>query len=88
MALKELALALCVLAAASPASASVNESRGAPPGTAETRYCLRFEKTVGNLLEKVECWTRAQWDKQGIDVDKEWANAGVRIEEPLGPSAT
>jgi hypothetical protein len=85
MALKQVAVALCIIAVAAPASASasasLNEPRAAPPGSAETKYCLRVEKTVGNLLERIECFTRAEWDEQGIDVDKEWANAGVRIQE-------
>ena len=80
-ALKQVAVALCIIAVAAPASASLNEPRAAPPGSAETKYCLRVEKTVGNLLERIECFTRAEWDEQGIDVDKEWANAGVRIQE-------
>lgn len=81
MALKQFAVALCIIATSAPAAASLNEPRAAPPGTEATQYCLRVEKTVGNLLERVECFTRVQWADQGIDVDEAWADAGVRIQE-------
>jgi hypothetical protein len=50
----------------------------APAGTPETLYCLRVGPLPGNVAETVECWTRAEWADQGVDVDKEWAKNGVR----------
>ena len=50
----------------------------APPGNADTRYCMRIELT-GNLVEPLRCWTRDQWADQGVDVDKEWPKEGVRV---------
>ena len=84
MALKELTLSLCMIAAL-PASAGAHEpdaSQGAPAGTAETRYCLKIEAVTGSIIEQVRCWTRAEWKDQGVDLDKEWAREGVGIREP------
>jgi hypothetical protein len=54
---------------------------GAPAAGPEARYCLRVEPVTGTLVERVRCWTRAQWDEQGVDVDKEWAKEGVGVIE-------
>src|SRR4051812_34730012 len=43
-------------------------------------YCMRLEAITGSLAERIECWTRAEWADQGVDVDKEWAKNGVRTE--------
>lgn len=81
MALKELALALSMIAAASPGAASIQDpdpAMGAPAGTPETRYCMRIEAITGSRLEELKCWTRAEWAEQDVDVDEEWAREGVR----------
>jgi hypothetical protein len=39
------------------------------------------EPVTGTLVERVRCWTRAQWAEQGVDVDKEWAREGVTVIE-------
>ena len=67
-------LALALLAAPSLAAA---QSEPAPAGNADTRYCMRVTLT-GNIVEPVRCWTRDQWADQGVDVDKEWAEEGIR----------
>ncbi|WP_156029737.1 hypothetical protein [Sphingomonas sp. URHD0057] len=51
----------------------------APAGTADTRYCMHVDPNTGSLVETTECWTRAEWAEQGVDVDKEWAREGVRV---------
>jgi len=51
----------------------------APPGTPNTRYCMRVEPQTGSRLESVECWTREEWAEGGVDVDKDWAKEGVRV---------
>lgn len=66
--------ALGMIAAASPASASTQ----APAGSAETRYCMRIEASTGTYIEEVLCWTRGQWAEQGVDVDRDWSEEGVR----------
>lgn len=81
MAYRELAVALSMIVAASAASATQPEPMPlsvAPPGTAQTRYCMRVELT-GSRIEPVKCWTREKWADQGVDVDKEWPREGVRV---------
>ena len=80
MALKQLAGALIMIAAASPVSATVQDigqPAPAPPGSPDTLYCMHIEAVTGSRLEKVKCWTRAQWADRGVDVDKDWAREGV-----------
>lgn len=50
----------------------------APPGTPETRYCLRVDPLVGSRVETIQCKTRDEWSALEIDVDQEWAQNGVR----------
>jgi hypothetical protein len=49
----------------------------APPTPAEARYCLHVGPLTGEIVERVECWTRAEWAEQGVDVDKELPKEGV-----------
>jgi hypothetical protein len=84
MALKTLAVAFTLIAAASPASAQpsgADDMAGAPAAGPEARYCLRVAADTGTLIERVRCWTRRQWTDQGVDVDKEWAREGVTVIE-------
>ncbi|WP_324750734.1 hypothetical protein SH591_04680 [Sphingomonas sp. LY54] len=81
MATRKWVLALSVIAAAAPVSAATEgrtRMTEAPAGTAETRYCMRIEALTGTLIELVKCWTREEWARQGVDVDREWAREGVR----------
>jgi len=74
------AAALSLILASSPLLASQpdpNMAAPAPAGTPETRYCLKVEPLPGNLVETVQCWTRAEWAEQDVDVDKVWAKDGV-----------
>lgn len=80
MALRKLAVALSMIAAA-PVSAAVQEvtpEPGAPAGTPETLYCMHIEAITGSRLEKLKCWTRAEWADRGVDVDRDWAREGVK----------
>lgn len=82
MAHKELVVALGLIIAASPASATNQEpgpAPGAPAGTPNTIYCMRIEAITGSRLEKVKCWTRAEWADRGVDVDQDWAREGVAV---------
>ena len=81
MAPKELLLALTMILAASPVSAAgrePNPTRVAPAGGPQTKYCMYIEAITGSRLEELKCWTRDEWAEQGVDVDKEWAEEGVR----------
>jgi hypothetical protein len=67
-----------LLASQAAAIAEPAQTAAAPSGTPETRYCMRIGPLTGNLAETIECWTRAEWADQGVDVDKEWNKEGVR----------
>ena len=81
MAHKAVVLYVGLLVAATPVSASVQDPAqmsGAPEGTTETKYCMHIEAITGSRIEEVKCWTRAEWAERGVDVDQDWAKAGVR----------
>lgn len=75
MALKTI-LVLALGATASIANAEVGEM--APSGGEDTRYCMKIEPVTGTLVGRTVCWTRQQWADQGVDVDRDWAENGVR----------
>lgn len=74
MAHKAVAVALTMIVAVSPAAAQ------APPGTPQTKYCLRVEPITGSHIPSVACLTREEWAEGNVDVDKVWAEDGVGIE--------
>lgn len=79
---KEIVVAASMVAAASPVSASQvvpDSQQGAPEAPADAKYCLWVEAATGTRLETVQCWTRAEWAAMDVDVDKDWAEEGVRI---------
>ena len=49
-----------------------------PEAGPDARYCLRIEIT-GSRLERILCLTRQEWVDEEVDVDKEWAENGVRV---------
>ena len=82
MAHKYLLMPLGLLVAATPASAAAQFAD--PPlkifadAAADSKlYCMHVDIT-GTVAERVECWTRAEWADQGVDVDKEYPKNGVR----------
>jgi hypothetical protein len=81
MAPKAWIVALALMAAASPISATSPDpvAPTAPPGTPETEYCMKVDPATGSRIETIKCWTREQWAEQGVDVDKEWPREGVSI---------
>jgi hypothetical protein len=81
MAHKSLVIALGMIAAASPAFATIQEPApmGAPEGSPDTLYCMRIEAIIGSRIEEVKCWTREEWAENEVDVDAEWAKEGVAI---------
>ena len=81
MAHKTLVVMFSVIAASSPALASVQDPAPvatAPVGTPDTKYCMHIEAITGTRIEEVKCWTREEWAAQGVDVDKDWPKEGVR----------
>ena len=77
--MKPIALSLAALLAATASAAAADApASAAPAGTAETRYCMKVEAVTGTRHERTECWTRAEWSAQGVEVDRDWAEEGVR----------
>ena len=77
---KELIVPLSLMiAAALPLPAGTSGTPLAPAGSPDTRYCLRVDPVTGSRMETIQCWTRADWAAQGVDVDAEWAENGVRV---------
>jgi hypothetical protein len=81
MAYKEVLLALGMIVATSPVSAGLPQPAREPAPTAppDARYCLRVEPVTGSRIETIECNTREEWAQLEVDVDKEWADNGVRV---------
>ena len=81
MAHKALIFAASILAFAAPALATNPDQdhwTGAPQASENAKYCLNIEIT-GSRVDKVLCLTRAEWVDQEVDVDREWAENGVRV---------
>lgn len=70
-----LAMSLVAATAQAPSNPA---PQAAPPGNAQTRYCLRVDPLVGSRVETIQCKTRDEWAALQIDVDQEWAENGVR----------
>ncbi len=82
MAYKESIVALAMIVAASPVSAALPAPIGeaTPPAeSSDARYCLRVDPTTGSRIETIQCRTREEWAQLDVDVDKEWADNGVRV---------
>ena len=82
MAHRLLAVALSMVVTASPLSAASHEPVPAIPAPEDSpgaRYCMHVEPDTGSLVERIRCWTRAEWAEQGVDVDREWSREGVAV---------
>jgi hypothetical protein len=79
MSRKALALALGMIMASPAAAYPAPVPPEAPAGTPDTRYCMRVDAITGSRIETVQCWTRAEWTDQGVNVDEDWAKEGVRV---------
>jgi hypothetical protein len=78
MTYKDLIIPLSVMVAALPLHPAAPQP-GAPPGTPQTRYCLRVDPETGSRIETIQCRTREDWADLDVDVDQEWAANGVRV---------
>ena len=89
MGCKYIALALSMILAISPVSASQPQPipEGAPPAPADARYCLRVDPLPGSRIETILCQTRDEWAQLDVDLDQEWAKEGVKIISPAGPNS-
>ena len=81
MAYRALAFGFGIIIGGASIAATAPVPPVAPPGNANTRYCMRVEPVTGTLLERVVCLTRDEWDFQGVSVDEDWPKEGVRVIE-------
>ena len=77
MAFGELMVALSMVFA-QPMSPADYPTMVAPPGTPDTKYCLRVEPITGTRIGGIECLTREQWAQGDVDVDEARTRDGVR----------
>ena len=77
--MKELVVALTMIAATLPLPAGNAGTAGAPTGTADTRYCLRVDPPTGSRIETIQCRTREEWASLDVNVDQEWAANGISV---------
>ena len=69
------------VAAASPALSQTGPALGwgapqAPPGAL---YCLKMEPVTGTRIGSIMCQTRDRWYEDEIDLDRVWAEDGVKV---------
>lgn len=57
-------------AAAPKAPDGKDASAKAPATTDQTKYCVESEPFTGSRTIKTECKTRAEWAKEGVNVDQ------------------
>ena len=72
--------ALSLVAASASASAAQTDQRtpAAEPAAATTasaaakpnRICIKYAPMIGSRIEKMECKTRQEWARDGIDIDE------------------
>jgi hypothetical protein len=74
------ALSMILAAPVTAASLQPAPATGAPPGGPLTRYCMHVDPITGSNVQTIQCWTREEWAEQDVDVDREWAKNGVRVE--------
>lgn len=56
-------------AADSPASPASAKSTKAAAGKQAT-YCIQYEPDTGSRIAATECKSKAQWEKEGVNVDQ------------------
>ena len=74
----ELIAALAMMTATLPVPPG-NAAPAAPAGGPDARYCLRVDPETGSRIETIQCRTRDEWASLDVDVDREWADNGVRV---------
>ena len=69
-----LAAATVIMVSVSAAGAAQTQNPGAtkakPASTKETKFCFTVEG-MGSRLAKVECKTKGEWARDGVDIDEE-----------------
>lgn len=75
MAYIQVGVALSMIFASAAAPASTASTAKNPPAKAassdqDVKYCVESEPFTGSIISKTECKTRAEWAKEGVDVDQ------------------
>ena len=65
-----LALAAMSANATAQTAQSGNAQTAAAKAGKDTKYCLTYDNIVGSRLTKTECRTKADWAREGVDVDR------------------
>ena len=50
-----------------------------PGGRSKLQILHAVEAATGSRIETMQCWTRAEWADQGVNVDHDWAKEGVGV---------
>jgi hypothetical protein len=64
------AIRFAVLSLALAAPASIASAAPAKAPQDQQKYCLQYEGDTGSRINHVECKTKAEWARLGIDVDE------------------
>jgi hypothetical protein len=63
-----------IFASAAASNSTTPTAKNSPVKTASTdqgtKYCVESEPFTGSMISKTECKTRAEWAKEGVDVDQ------------------
>lgn len=55
---------------ATAATPTVNPSPKTEHAASAQKYCLQMDQVTGSRVREAECRTKADWKKQGVDVDQ------------------
>ena len=52
------------------APAAAEPAKGKAAARDQTKYCIEVEAITGSRISKMECRTKAEWARLGVDVDE------------------
>lgn len=73
MKIHQIIAVLAVSAIALPVSAaqgSADPKAAAQTSADQKKYCMQYEDTTGSRVRRSECKTKAQWAREGIEIDE------------------
>ena len=59
-----------IFASAAATAPDTSASKKPASPDAAVKYCVETEPFTGSKISKTECKTRAEWAKEGVDVDQ------------------
>ncbi len=68
---RAIAFALGTILVAAPAAATDPQGNtvAAKPAAKEKTYCLQYSLDTGSRINRVECKTKKDWQRLGVDID-------------------